>query len=191
MSDFRWGTTILGMFVIILAIVATSLIVAHRQGRITIEGLPASPTREALVSLISDFHPEWKHVEIRDFFKSSPEPRSGILAVHSVYNDGRFVYRFATVRHDIICSTCTDLLLGVLFDPQDSRIIEIMSLKPWHLKAGVHDPTSFLRQFSGRYLKDSGWDAKKIEGVTGATYSVQATLHQLREIEDWIHSQSR
>lgn len=183
-------TTLLIVLIVILILVATSLIVVHQQDRIATEGLPVPPPKRALASHISALRPEWKDIEIRDFFKARPEPRSGLLAFYLVKNSDKLVGRLATVRHDIICSTCTDLLLGVLFDPANYKIMEILPLEPWHLETGAYDPRNFLRQFSGRSLKDLDMDIGDIDGVSGATYSVRATLLRLRELEDWIHSDS-
>ena len=184
-------TSLLAVLIVILALVATSLIVVYQPDRTATEGLPLSPQRKALVSHISASRPEWKDIEIRDFFKARPQPRSGVLAVHSVYNGDQLVCRLATVRHDIICSTCRDLLLGVLFDPANYKIMEILPLEPWHLEVGPYNPTNFLRQFIGRSLEDPDLGIEDIDGVSGATYSVRATLLQLGEIENWIHSESR
>ena len=184
-------TSLLAVLIVILALVAASLIVVYQTKRTATVGLHAPPQSKALVSHISAIRPEWEDIEIREFFKAQPQPRSGVLAVHSVYNGDQLDCRLAIVRHDIVCSTCTDLLLGVLFDPAEHRVIEILSLEPWHLEAGPYDPRSFLRQFSGRYLKDLDMDIGDIDGVSGATYSVRATLLRLRELEDWNHSDSR
>ncbi|MCE2441187.1 MAG: FMN-binding protein [Candidatus Latescibacteria bacterium] len=184
-------TSLLAVLIVILALVAASLIFVYHTNGTSTEGLPASPKRKALVSHISAFRSEWKDIEIRDFFEARPEPRSGVLAVHSVYNGDKLVGRLATVRHDIICSTCSDLLLGVLYDPASYRILEVLPLEPWHLEAGAYDPEHFLRQFVGRSLKDLDMGIEDIDGISGATYSVRATLLRLRELEDWIHSDSR
>ena len=180
-------TSLLAVLIVIFALVATGLIVVYQPDTIATGGLPAPPQRKALVSLISTFRPEWKDIEIRDFFKARPQPRSGVLAVHSIYNGDQLGCRLATVRHDIICSTCRDLLLGVFFDPTNYEIMEVLPLEPWHLDAGPFNPTNFLRQFVGRSLSDLDMGIEDIDGISGATYSVRATLLRLRELEDWIH----
>lgn len=184
-------TSILAVLIGTLALVAVTLIVVYQTNGTSTEGLPDPPTRKALISHISALRPEWKDIEIRVFFDARPEPRSGVLAAYSVSNGDKPVGRLAIVRHDIICSTCTDLLLGVLIDPANYKIMEILPLEPWHLEAGRYDPTKFLGQFAGRSLDYPSLGIGEIDGVSGATYSVRATLLQLRELENWIHSESR
>ena len=79
-------------------------------------------------------------------------------------------------------------MLGVLFDPNTNKILGILPLLPWELETGTYDPTVFLSQFKGQILGTSQWEAKDIDGISGATYSVQATLTQLRELNRWIQN---
>ena len=49
-------------------------------------------------------------------------------------------------------------------------------------------PQSFYRNSKARDSGISQWGAKDIDGISGATYSVQATLTQLRELNRWIQN---
>ena len=84
-----------------------------------------------------------------------------------------------------------DLLLGVLFDPVTHKILRIFPLESWELETGIYDPTAFLDQFRGRSLEIPDLDDAEIDGISGATYSVQATLSQLREIQNWLRKESK
>ncbi len=68
------------------------------------------------------------------------------------------------------------------------KILGMLPLSPWELETGTYDPRIFLLQFKGQGLGGSEWEAKDIDGISGATYSVQATLTQLRELNRWIQN---
>ena len=68
------------------------------------------------------------------------------------------------------------------------KILGMLPLSPWELEAGTYDPRIFLSQFTGLVLGASQWKTKDIDGISGATYSVQATLTQLRELNRWIQN---
>ena len=166
------ATTLLAILILVLALVATYLIVAFQPDSVARRGTLVPPSRETLVSIISTLHPEWEDVKIRDSVNPRPEPNSDVLGTYSVYNRNQLICRLAIVRQDIACSTCTDQMLAVLFDPTENQVIDIISLEPQNL----HDPSEVPTQFIGRSLKESLF--------------VRGTLTQMRVFEDRINSKT-
>ena len=175
----------------ILMLLAVSLLALYQQHSTRHLDLPELPAKRAIVAKIFATMPTWQYVELQDLYFAHPEPRSGVLAVYSVYDMKQLVGKLAAVRHDIVCTTCKDLLLGILFDPVKHRVLRIFPFESWELETGVYDPTIFLDQFRGRSLEIPDLDDAEIDGISGATYSVQATLSQLREIQNWLRKESK
>lgn len=170
----------------ILLLLAVGLLMLYQKRIMPVAGLPEIPSKQDIESHLEAFNAAWTDVKMQEVFAARPEPRSGVLAVYSVHNNEQKMFYLAAVRHDISCTTCRDLLLGVLFAPNTNKILGILPLSPWELETGTYDPTVFLSQFKGQILGASHWEVKDIDGISGATYSVQATLTQLRELNRWI-----
>ena len=179
---------LLGALLGILLLLAAGLLMLYNKRAMPVAGLPEAPLKQDIASHLEAFNAAWTDIKIQEVFAARPEPRSGVLAVYSVHNNEQETFYFAAVRHDISCTTCRDLLLGVLFAPNTKKIFGILPLSPWELETGTYDPTVFLSQFTGQILGASQWEAKDIDGISGATYSVQATLTQLRELNRWIQN---
>lgn len=168
---------------LILLLVPAALGLVHlyeeaRQHHST-RDLPSLPSSEALLDMVRQFDKELVSPRLEAAYQSSPLPRSGLLAVYKVSDLNRPIYRLAVVRHDIPCDSCRDLLVGVFLAPEEERIIGIESLEPWELAEGVVDPNVFLSQLSGRSLPDSLRVGPELDGMTGASLSVQALLTEL------------
>jgi hypothetical protein len=179
---------LLGVILGILLLLAVGLLILYNKRAIPVAGLPEIPSKQEIASRLEAFNTAWKDVKMQEIFLARPEPRSGVLVVYSAHNNEQKTFYLAAVRHDISCTTCRDLLLGVLFDPSTDKILGILPLSPWELETGTYDPTVFLSQFKDQILETSQWEAKDIDGISGATYSVQATLAQLRELNRWIQN---
>lgn len=179
---------LLGALLGILLLLAVGLLVLYNKRAMPVAGLPEAPSKQDIASRLEAFNAAWIDVKMQEIFAERPEPRSGVLAVYSVHKNEQKMFYLAAVRHDISCTTCRDLLLGVLFDPNTNKILGMLPLSPWELETGTYDPTIFLSQFTGQILGTSQWKAKDIDGISGATYSVQATLTQLRELNRWIQN---
>lgn len=177
---------LLGTLLGILLLFALGLLMLYNKRAMPVAGLPEVPSIQEIASRLEAFNAVYKDIQMQEAFVARPEPRSGVLAVYSVHNNEQRTFYLAAMRHDISCTTCRDLLLGVLFDPSTDKILGILPLSPWELETGTYDPTVFLSQFKGQILGTSQWEAKDIDGISGATYSVQATLTQLRELNRWI-----
>ena len=141
--------------------------------------LPPIPSLEVLSDIVQKFNPELTDPQLEVAYEATLHPRSGLLVLYKVNSQDRLVYRLAVVRHDIACSTCRDLLVGIFFDSDDDCIIGIEPLEPWELAEGVVDPTVFLTQFKGRSLLDSLRIGQELDGITGASLTVQALLTEL------------
>ncbi len=177
---------LLGALLGILLLLAVGLLMLYQKRAMPVAGLPEVPSKQEIVSRLEPFNVAYKDVKMQEIFLARPEPRSGVLVVYSLHNNEQKMFYLAAVRHDISCTTCRDLLLGVLFYPNTKKILGMLPLSPWELETGPYDPTVFLSQFKGQILGTSQWEAKNIDGISGATYSVQATLTQLRELNRWI-----
>ena len=176
---------------VILMLLAISLLALYQQRSMRYLDLPELPAKRAIVAKIFTAMPTWQDVKLQDLYLAHPEPRSGVLVVYSVYDTKQRVGKLVVVRHDIACTTCKDLLLGILFDPVKHKVLRIFPLESWELETGVYDPTTFLDQFMGRSLEIPDLDNVEIDGISGATYSVQATLSQPREIQNWLIKESK
>ena len=179
---------LLGALLGIVLLLAVGLLMLYQKRAMPVAGLPEVPSKQEIASRLEVFNVAYKDIKIQEIFAARPEPRSGVLVVYSVHNNEQKTFYLAAVRHDISCTTCRDLLLGVLFDPNTNKILGILPLLPWELETGTYDPTVFLSQFKGQILGASQWEAKDIDGISGATYSVQATLTQLCELNRWIQN---
>ena len=183
---------LLGALLGILLLLAVDLLMLYNKRAVPVAGLPEVPSKQDIASRLEAFNANWTDVKMQEVFVARPEPRSGVLAVYLIQSNEQKTFYLAAVRHDISCTTCRDLLLGVLFAPNTKKIFGILPLSPWELETGTYDPTVFLSQFTGQILGASQWEAKDIDGISGATYSVQATLTQLRElnhrIQNWHQS---
>ena len=178
---------LLGALLGILLLLAAGLLMLYHKRAMPVAGLPEVPSKQDIASRLEAFNAAYKDVKMREIFVAQTEPRSGVLAVYSIHNTDQMCH-LAAVRHDISCTTCRDLLLGVLFDPSTNKILGILPLSPWELETGTYDPTVFLSQFKDQILGASHWEAKDIDGISGATYSVQATLTQLRQLNRWVQN---
>ena len=172
----------------ILLLLAAGLLILYQKRTMPVAGLPEVPSKQDIASRLEAFNAAYKDIKMQEVFVTRPEPRSGVLAVYSIHNNEQEQSYLAAVRHDISCTTCRDLLLGVLFDLNTNKILGILPLSSWELEVGTYDPRVFLSQFKGQGLGGSEWEAKDIDGISGATYSVQATLTQLRELNRWIQN---
>ena len=179
---------LLGALLGILLLLAVGLLMLYNKRAMPVAGLPEVPSKQDIASRLEVFNTAWTDIKMQEVFAARPEPRSGVLAVYSVHNNEQKMFYLAAVRHDISCTTCRDLLLGVLFGPNTNKILGMLPLSPWELETGTYDPTVFLSQFTGQGLGTSQWETKDIDGISGATYSVQATLTQLRELNRWIQN---
>ena len=179
---------LLGALLGILLLLAVGLLMLYNKRAMPVAGLPEVPSKQEIASRLEAFNAAYKDIQMQEVFVARPEPHSGILAVYSIHKNEQKTFYLAAIRHDIRCTTCRDLLLGVLFAPNTNKISGILPLSPWELETGTYDPTVFLSQFKGQILGGSQWEAKDIDGISGATYSVQATLTQLRELNRWIQN---
>ena len=174
--------------VLLLMPVAIVLVYLYEdmQLRYTAWELPPIPSLKKLSDIVQKFNPELTDPQLEVAYEATPHPRSGLLVLYKVSSQDRLVYRLAIVRHDIACSTCRDLLVGIFFDPENDRIIGIEPLEPWELAEGVVNPTTFLTQFKGRSLLDSLRMGQELDGITGASLTVQALLTELRGLDKRI-----
>ena len=90
-----------------------------------------------------------------------------------------------TLRHDVSCSTCNNLQVAVHVGLDDWKIRSVYPLEPWELSGKSMDPTPFLSQFSGRLAGERTVVGENIDGITGATLTVNAFLHELQVLGQW------
>ena len=169
---------------LILLLVPTAIGLVHfyedAQLRHAALDLPPVPSLEELSGVVREFNSELTDPQLEVAYQATPQLRSGLLVLYKVSDQDRLVYRLAVVRHDIPCDTCRDLLVGVFLAPGDEQIRGIVPLEPWEMAEGPVNPTAFFSQLEGHSLLESLLVGHNIDGMTGASLSVQALLFELR-----------
>ena len=150
--------------------------------------LPALPSATQLLAATRQFDPSLSSPDLQLIHEARPLPRSGLLRLYRVSDDGRPVYDLALVRHDIACGTCRDLLAAVYLDASTRQIAGVAPLEAWEKENGSFDPEAFLAQLQGASLGDSLRLGKDLDGISGATLTVGALLTELRGLHSWFAS---
>ena len=149
--------------------------------------LPSIPPKEVLLLHLAAFDSTASTFHLKEVYQATPLPRSGVLSAYSVLTDDEaLAYRLLIIRHDIACATCRDLLIGILIEPREDRVAAILSLESWELADDPFDPTAFFAQLSGRVLSGSLVVGQNIDGITGATLSVNALVTQWSQAGSWL-----
>ena len=71
-------------------------------------------------------------------------------------------------------------------EPREDRVVAVWPLTSWELADGPFDPTAFFAQLSGRLLSEPLAIGRDLDGVTGATLSVQALVNQWKQAGHWL-----
>ena len=150
--------------------------------------LPGLPSETTLLAATRQFDPSLASPDLRLLHQARPLPRSGLLQLYRVSDNGRPVYALALVRHDIACGTCRDLLAAVYLTASTRQIAGVASLEAWEKESGSFDPDTFLAQLQGTSLGDSLQVGKDLDGISGATLTVGAMLTELRGLRSWFAS---
>ena len=150
--------------------------------------LPAVPTDKEIAALARRLSPEETVLRLtgKVHVPDSP-PRSGLVRVDAATDDRGGEYYVAVIRHDIACATCNNLLMAVLVSTDDGEIREVVALAPWELRGEPMDPGGFLTQFAGRLLTGDRLTMQDVDGISGATLTVNAFLHQLMVLGQWMN----
>ena len=109
-----------------------------------------------------------------------------LSAYRVLTEDEALAYRLVVVRQDIACATCRDLLVGILLAPREDHVAGILPLESWELADDPFDPTAFFAQLSGRALAEPLVVGMNIDGITGATLSVNALVTQWSQTGTWL-----
>ena len=152
--------------------------------------LPALPSATQLLAATRQFDPSLASIDLRLTHETRPLPRSGLLQLYRVSDNGDPVYALALVRHDIACGTCRDLLAAVYLDALTKEIAGVRPLEAWEKESGSFDPEAFLAQLKGTSLGDSLQLGKNLDGISGATLTVGAMLTELRGLGSWFASRT-
>ena len=118
-------------------------------------GLPALPSAATLLATTRQFDSSLASVDLQLIHEARPLPRSGLLQLYRVSDNGQPVYALALVRHDIACGTCRDLLAAVFLTASTREIAGVAPLEAWEKESGSFDPEAFLAQLKGTSLDDS------------------------------------
>ena len=149
--------------------------------------LPPVPTKEVVLHHLAAFDSTASALHLKEVYQAVPAPRSGVLSAYRVTTDDEaLAYKLVVVRHDIACPTCRDLLVGILLAPKEDRVAAILPLESWELADGSFDPTAFFAQMSGRALSDPLVVGRDIDGITGATLSMNALVTQWSQAGTWL-----
>lgn len=163
------------------------LIGLYKKSLIPESPLPSIPPKEVMLLRIAAFDSTASAVHLKEVYQAIPAPRSGVLSAYRVLtDDGVLAYRLIVVRHDIACATCRDLLVGILIEPREDRVATVLSLGSWELADDRLDPTAFFAQLIGRALSEPLVVGQNIDGITGATLSVNALVTQWSQAGSWL-----
>ena len=149
--------------------------------------LPPIPPKEVVLQSLAAFDSTTSALHLKEVYQAMPAPRSGVLSAYRVLTeDEALAYKLVVVRHDIACATCRDLLVGILIEPKGERVAGVLPLESWELADGRFDPTAFFAQLSGRTLAEPLVVGRDIDGITGATLSVNALVTQWSQAGRWL-----
>ena len=150
--------------------------------------LPAVPTDREIAAIARKMSREETVLRLTgNVHAPNSPPRSGLVRVDTA-TDGRGAeYYVAVIRHDIACVTCNNLLMAVLVGTDDGEIREVVALEPWELRGEPMDPSGFLNQFAGRFLTKNELTRQDVDGISGATLTVNAFLHQMVVLGQWMN----
>ena len=149
--------------------------------------LPPIPPKEVVLHHLAAFDSTASALHLKEVYQAVPAPRSGVLSAYRVVTDDEVLaYKLVIVRHDIACPTCRDLLVGILIEPREDRVAGVFPLESWELADGSFDPTAFFAQLSGRVLSVPLVVGQDIDGITGATLSVNALVSQWSQAGTWL-----
>ena len=149
--------------------------------------LPSIPPKEVVLHRLAAFDSTASALHLKEVYQAGPVPRSGVLSAYRVLTDDEVLaYRLVVVRHDIACATCRDLQVGILLAPREDRVAGVLPLASWELADGRFDPTAFFAQLIGRALAEPLVVGRDIDGITGATLSVNALVTQWSQAGNWL-----
>lgn len=173
--------------ILLLIPVIIGLASLYEESLIPEAPLPSIPPQEAMLYRLAAFDSTASSLHLTEVYRATPAPRSGVLSAYRVLTDSEaLAYKLVVVRHDIACATCRDLLIGILIEPKEDRVAGVLTLESWELAAGPFDPTAFLAQLSGRALAEPLVVGQSIDGITGATLSVNALVTQWSQAGTWL-----
>ena len=173
---------------ILLLIPAIIVLISFYEKSLSPESpLPPVPPKEVVLYHFVAFDSTASALHLKEVYQAVPAPRSGVLSAYRVVTDEEaLAYKLVVVRHDIACPTCRDLLVGILLEPREDRVAAILPLSPWELADGPFDPTAFFAQLSGRVLSEPLVVGRDIDGITGATLSVNTLVTQWSQAGTWL-----
>ena len=159
----------------------------YEKSRSPESSLPPVPSKEIVLQSLAAFDSTASALHLKEVYQAVPAPRSGVLSAYRVLTDDEaLAYKLVVVRHDISCPTCRDLLVGILIEPREDRVAAILPLEFWELADGPFDPTAFFAQLIGRALFEPLVVGQDIDGITGATLSVNALVTQWSQAGTWL-----
>ena len=177
---------------LILGLSAAAALLLHLHSQASARhfdpALPPLPSAKQLLAATRQFDPTLASPDLRLIHETNPLPRSGLLQLYRVSDDGRPVYSLALVRHDIACGTCRDLLAAVFLTASTKEIAGVAPLEAWEKESGSFDPDAVLAQLEGTSLGDSLRLGQDLDGISGATLTVGAMLTELRGLDSWFAS---
>ena len=173
---------------ILLLIPAIIILIGRYEKSLSPESsLPPIPPKEVVLHHLAAFDSTASALHLKEVYQAVPAPRSGVLSAYRVVTDDEaLAYKLVVVRHDIACPTCRDLLVGILIELKEDRVVGVFPLESWELADGSFDPNAFFAQLSGRALSEPLAVGRDIDGITGATLSVNALVAQWSQAGIWL-----
>ncbi len=173
---------------ILLSIPAIIILISLYEKSLSPESpLPPVPPKEVVLHHLAAFDSTASALHLKEVYQAMPAPRSGVLSAYRVVTDDEaLAYKLVVVRHDIACPTCRDLLVGIFLELREDRVVGVFPLESWELADGPFDPTAFFAQMIGRALSEPLVVGRDIDGITGATLSVNALVTQWSQAGTWL-----
>ena len=188
MGQFKYPLYWIYSGLILLLIPAIVMLIGLYEKSLSPEWpLPSIPPKEVVLRGLAAFDSTASSLHLKEVYQAVPAPRSGVLSAYRVLTeDEALAYKLVVVRHDITCATCRDLLIGILLAPGEDRVAGVLPLESWELADGRFDPTAFFAQLIGRALSEPLVVGRDIDGITGATLSVNALVTQWSQAGSWL-----
>ena len=185
--------TLVGLIVILVpGLVFLAQAYAEARDRYFDPSLPAVPTDRQIAKIVESLSSAESQLRVAgSVYEPSPPPRSGVVRADLVRDEEDAASLLAVLRHDVSCSTCNNLQVAVLIGLANGKKIQsVRPLEPWELSGQPLDPTPFLNQFTGHVPGEKLVVGENVDGITGATLTVDAFLYELQVLGEWVSAES-
>ena len=118
-------------------------------------------------------------------WEANPEPRTGLVSVLELPATGTPEWRIVVVRHHILCSVCRDVYAAAVYRIVEDELARVVLLDPWEMEGRTIAVDPFLSQFVGIPRDQRLTTGGNVDGLSGATKSVDGLVERLNEAGAW------